>query len=58
MFYPIDAHAHLAHVKGDHTIATQLNHQVLMLPSFPELTKGQVTWICNAIKKFLKVTGK
>ena len=58
MFYPINAHAHLAHITGNMNVATQLNHQCLMLPSFPELTKGQIRWICNSIKKFLKVTGK
>ncbi|MEO0311088.1 MAG: hypothetical protein RIQ89_745 [Bacteroidota bacterium] len=58
MFYPINAHQHLAHITGDHTIATQLNHQCLMLPSFPTLTKGQVKLICNTIKNYMHLVKK
>jgi len=57
MFYPINHHAHLQQVRGEMKVATQLNHQALMLPSFPELTRGQVTAVCRKIKEFLKSGG-
>ncbi len=53
MFYPINHHAHLSHIKGDMKVATQLNHQALILPSFPELTRGQVLSVSRKIKEFL-----
>lgn len=55
MFYPINKHEHLKAVKGDMTVATQLNHQALLLPSFPELTKGQILSVCRKIKEFLRL---
>ncbi|MFM2135736.1 MAG: hypothetical protein RL021_1136 [Bacteroidota bacterium] len=57
MFYPIVQHAHLQHLRGEMKVATQLNHQSIMLPSFPELTKGQVLSVCRKIKEFLKSGG-
>lgn len=54
MFYPITQHAHLSHLKGEMKVATQLNHQAIMLPSFPELTRGQVLTVCRKIKEFLR----
>lgn len=58
MFYPINAHEHLKHVEGDVAVATQLNHQCLMLPSYPTLSVGQVKLICNTIKNFMKLNKK
>ena len=54
MFYPITQHDHLKHLKGEMKVATQLNHQAIMLPSFPELTRGQVLTVCRKIKEFLR----
>ncbi len=56
MFYPVNAHAHLQHITGDHTVATLLNHQCLLLPSFPELTKSQVLTVCRKIREFIKLS--
>ncbi|MEY4595549.1 MAG: hypothetical protein RIQ47_1959 [Bacteroidota bacterium] len=53
MFYPINHHTHLREMRGDMKVATQLNHQALLLPSFPELTRGQVLSVCRKIKEFL-----
>lgn len=53
MFYPINAHEHLKHVSANTTVALQLNHQCLLLPSFPELTRGQVLTVCRKIREFV-----
>ena len=57
MFYPIDRHAHLIRFKGAHAVANQLNHQCLLLPSFPEMTRGQVLNVSRKIKDFLRTRG-
>ncbi|MFM2207333.1 MAG: hypothetical protein RL213_1308 [Bacteroidota bacterium] len=57
MFYPITRHEHLKHLRGEMKTAVQLNDQALMLPSFPELTRGQVLSVCRKIKEFLKSGG-
>jgi perosamine synthetase len=53
MFYPINTHRYLNHIDCDIKNATTLNHQCLILPSYPELTKSQIFYICEKIKKFL-----
>ena len=55
MFYPIGTHTHLKHLKGDDKVATQLNHQCLLLPSFPELTRSQILTVCRKIKEFVSM---
>lgn len=54
MFYSINQHAHLSNIKSDNTVADLLNHQCLILPSFPELTRSQVLTVTRKIKDFLK----
>ena len=58
MFYPINTHEHLKHIKGDTTVALQLNHQCLLLPSFPELTRSQILTVCRKIKEFVRMQKK
>ena len=53
MFYPIGTHAHLKHFEGNDKVAIQLNHQCLLLPSFPELTRSQILTVCRKIKEFV-----
>jgi len=53
MFYSITKHQYLSHIKCDTTNADILQSQCLILPSYPELTKSQITFICNKIKRFL-----
>ncbi|MBP6335274.1 MAG: DegT/DnrJ/EryC1/StrS family aminotransferase [Bacteroidia bacterium] len=55
MFYPINSHEHLKNTKGDVSVATQLNHQCLLLPSFPELTRSQILTVCRKIREFVKI---
>jgi perosamine synthetase len=53
MFYSINKHPYLTHIECDTTNADLLQAQCLILPSYPELTKSQITFICNKIKTFL-----
>lgn len=53
MFYNINEHTHLADLKSDNTNADLLNHQSLILPSFPELTRSQVLTVAKKVKDFL-----
>jgi perosamine synthetase len=53
MFYPINRHDHLKHIQSDNTNASVLNDQCLILPSFPELTHGQILTVCRKLKEFL-----
>ena len=55
MFYPINTHNHLKDVKSINDISNILNSQVLLLPSYPNLNKGQVIYICKLIKDFFKL---
>ena len=51
MFPPINAHKHLKDYPND-GIAMDLWKTVLMLPSYPGLTKDEVLLICDKIKNF------
>lgn len=52
MFYDITSHKHLSSIKTIKTNAEILQSQCLILPSYPELTKSQVSFICDKIKQF------
>lgn len=56
MFYSINAHDHLKSIKSDNTIADRLNHQCIILPSFPELTRSQILTVTRKIKEFLRTS--
>ena len=56
MFYSINQHAHLSEIKSDNTVADLLNHQCLILPSFPELTRSQILTVTRKIKDFLRTS--
>lgn len=55
MFYSINSHAHLKDIQSVNTIADKLNHQCLILPSFPELTRSQILTVTRKIKEFLRL---
>jgi perosamine synthetase len=55
IFYSINNHEHLKHIKSENKISDILNSQVLILPSHPNLNKGQILYICKLIKDFFKV---
>lgn len=56
MFYSINSHAHLKDIKSDNTVADRLNHQCVILPSFPELTRSQILTVSRKIKEFLRIS--
>lgn len=53
MFYDISKHKHLNHIVSKNTNSEILQSQCLILPSFPELTKSQIIYICTKIKNYL-----
>ena len=57
--YPIPLHLqpaylHLGHKEGDFPITEECARQVLSLPMYPELTRGQMEEVTRAIKEFLE----
>ena len=58
MFYSYKKHNHL-NFSGEDKIATLLNSQVVVFPSYPELTNFEIEYICDKIKQFaVEVTNK
>ena len=55
MFYDINSHEYLSKIKNETINSRILQSQCLILPSFPDLTDGQIMYICDKIKRFLKV---
>lgn len=55
-FYPFESHKHLKNIKylGSSEISNLLNKEIIMLPSYPELTKEQQEYIVYVISLFLK----
>ena len=54
MFYEMKKHNYLSHINNEDFVAKQLNDQCLILPSFPQLTESQVTFIGDKILKYIK----
>jgi dTDP-4-amino-4,6-dideoxygalactose transaminase len=54
MFYDIKKHSYLTNIKCETKNAEILQSQCIILPSFPNLTKSQIIFICNTIKKYQK----
>ena len=54
MFYPINAHAHLKDIScNSYEIATVLNKECVILPSYPELQEHEICHIVNTIKNYI-----
>tara|TARA_R110002020_G_scaffold176222_5_gene368371 strand:- start:4095 stop:5174 length:1080 start_codon:yes stop_codon:yes gene_type:complete len=53
MFYPYTAHNHL-NFKGESKLASSINSQVLILPSYPELKNLEIDRICYIIAQHKK----
>lgn len=52
-FYPYDSHAHLKQIENkadDNSISKMLNNDIIMIPSYPELTFKEQEYIANKIK--------
>lgn len=48
----LPAYGHLHHSPSDFPVATQLQDEVLSLPVYPELTSGQIAYVCENIEEF------
>jgi dTDP-4-amino-4,6-dideoxygalactose transaminase len=46
--------AYLGYKKGDFPVAEKLCEKVLALPMFPELTEGEVSYVCESVKEFYR----
>ena len=54
MFYPISTHKHIPFLSSNENISSQLNHQCILIPSYPDLTFSQLEYIATTIKKFMQ----
>lgn len=54
-FYPYYAHDHLKNLTNntDNNISENLNKNIIMLPSYPELTYDEQKYICDKLKNIL-----
>ena len=50
MFPPVNYHGHYSHIKTDTKNAKHLYESCLMLPSYPDLTDNQISFISDKIK--------
>jgi dTDP-4-amino-4,6-dideoxygalactose transaminase len=58
LHYPVplhlqDAYRELEYREGDFPIAEKVAKRILSLPMFPELTEGQISYVCNKIKEYV-----
>ncbi len=53
MFPPMNYHKHYKNM-GSFSVSEKLYETVLILPSYPELSRAEVKYICKTIKNFLK----
>ena len=54
MFYNINTHDHLKDIESINTNADLLMSQVIILPSYPDLSESQIDFICDLIKDFFR----
>jgi dTDP-4-amino-4,6-dideoxygalactose transaminase len=59
IYYPLSLHLqkcfkYLGYKKGDMPVSEKASEEVLSLPIFPELNFGEIDYICNSIKEFIK----
>ena len=55
LFYPINRHDHLSHIKCKVDIANILNNECLILPSYPELREVEIEYIADCVKEYIKL---
>src|SRR5690606_13016078 len=48
----LPAYQYLNHQPSDFPVANRLQHEILSLPIYPELTEEQVHYVCASIKDF------
>ena len=57
LHYPVPLHmqkvfANLGYKRGDFPVTERLASECLSLPMYPELTDGQIEYVCNAVRGF------
>lgn len=52
MFYPSTTHKHV-NVAGEHKNINLIHDEIVLLPSYPELTVKQIEYICSKIKELI-----
>lgn len=52
MFYSYAHHSHLNHIVGRDDVANVINSNVVVFPSYPELTQNDIDYVCSSIKEF------
>jgi dTDP-4-amino-4,6-dideoxygalactose transaminase len=58
IYYPRPLHMQecfqdLGYKKGDFPVSEKISKQILALPIYPEITKAEVDYVCECIKKFI-----
>lgn len=54
MFYPINRHAYLSHIRGKMDVAELLAKECIVLPSYPELTLDEIRKIVEAVNDYTR----
>lgn len=52
MFYPINTHEHLKHIK---TLPNNIHQYNIMIPSYPKLTEREALYIIDNVKRYKKM---
>lgn len=52
LFYPINKHKHLSHIKCNMINSEILNNECIILPSYPELQKVEIEYISDCVKEY------
>jgi perosamine synthetase len=58
MFYEMKKHKYISHILNKDYNSVILNEQCIILPSYPQLTNGQVNFISDKILKFINNENK
>jgi perosamine synthetase len=52
-FYPINKHKHLNEIENKDEVSEILNKEILMIPSSPNITLNEQTYVVDVIEKFI-----
>jgi perosamine synthetase len=52
-FYPINKHKHLNEIENKDEVSEVLNREIIMIPSSPNITINQQTYVVEVIEKFI-----
>lgn len=48
-FYPINKHEHLKNIKSNDDISNKLSNEIIILPSYPELSESEIEYIIDIL---------